>query len=1200
MKGLGTNRNRHLSDSCEPSSGHTEALYSQKTSTLPRSPYLLSPTMDHYGTMDPHLYPSANPGSLPPDCMLPLNNQLSNSSTFPRIHYNSYDQSDFSPPGDSIGGISTGTMGTSMSMGMGTGMGMGMAGLSGRTPMITSGSATISHHMTKNQAPSSLLEFDKQLPGGRDGFSTLQFHRTSAVAADKQRTDSPGRIRYMLHSVQKLFAKSQSLESHNMKGNVNGRSTGSGGGSSGTEDGGKQNRRAKSKDRGTKAEATAKRRPRSNMSGYWSSDDLDSSDLSSYHNTMAMMTLGRPTGHDSQGGQTRYIHSGYNTISSSKSSNDVKYQAHTGPGGGGGDRLGGAGRMVMNDNDYMKGGSWSTMTMGQPRQVIQKGSATLDRSLLKSKSCQPELTCNYLQVGRRGDWSSTLGRSGGANEIPCRRMRSGSYVKAMGDMEDSDDSEGSPKPSPKTTARRQSYLRATQQSLSDQLPQRNRTLDYTLLQGELDALWSPLHSVSSLHQLGRSMSSCLPSLRELSNNRSLDNLDCIGGTISSLPHWDDDDFSQACSTLGRRSCLGQLRDLEMSHHYEDRSSESTFRDSRSHSQDNPEPLDLPMPTCFRSRSHSYLRAIQAGCSQDDDTASIDSGCSPPPIDTTVRTYSTNTDGPSTQWKTWKEQFGSYLIATGLDKAPKEKQLAIFLQRLGTDRQRILPTHTVSSCITTCKKAAPPPVPPRTTSKPYISVTVQSSTESAQDNYLDQQDRRSEVNSQSSHAHSNSSDSLDSTRANSLARGIPRPPHIIPTPIAIPREPIAPTTTNASTETSDSLVQHESLKSGLNKGNLVAEEPLVAPVPRRKLSSIGIQVDCIQEVPREETPPLAKFQSIGVQVEDGWQLSRSSSMASKQETDSDTQDIPVTSHINNAKHFEKKVMVNSASQSMSSPPGQEYLDNGDTTGVNSSPPPPRQILNRSTTRSSSSSFSESLDPALDPSSLPPPDPWLESGNGSNSNCPQSGGAGTLCRRDGHWFLKLLQAETGRMEGWCQQMEQETKDNQLSEEVLGKVRSAVGCAQLLMSQKFQQFRGLCEQNLNVNANPRATAQDLAGFWDLLQLSIEDISLKFDELYHLKSNDWQPMPSAAAQSPPERKDGEKEAAPASKKPGKGRPSLGREKSADSSSTSSSASAEKQRHEARKRLLAAKKAASFRQNSATESADSIEIYVPEAQTRL
>lgn len=51
-------------------------------------------------------------------------------------------------------------------------------------------------------------------------------------------------------------------------------------------------------------------------------------------------------------------------------------------------------------------------------------------------------------------------------------MRSGSYVKAMGDMEDSDDSDGSPKPSPKSAARRQSYLRATQQSLSDQMPSR--------------------------------------------------------------------------------------------------------------------------------------------------------------------------------------------------------------------------------------------------------------------------------------------------------------------------------------------------------------------------------------------------------------------------------------------------------------------------------------------------------------------------------------------------------------------------------------------------------------------------------------------------------------------------------------------------------------------------------------------------------
>ncbi|XP_031423871.1 disks large-associated protein 4 isoform X3 [Clupea harengus] len=1126
MKGYGPQqRSRHLSESCDPSSGPGEPHY--PPATLPRSPYLLSPTaMDHYGTLDPHQYsPTPVPGGLPPDCMLPLNSQLSTSSTFPRIHYNShYEQGDFSPTsmqgGDSIGGISTGTMGTSVSMGMGMGLGMG------RSAMITSGSATISGG-GKNRLPPNLIDqFEK---GQRDGFSTLQYHRTTAVAAaaKQQRTDSPGRIRYLVHSVQKLFAKSQSLESSGMKGSVNGRSANSsgGGGSSSGEDA--KHRRSKSKDRGTKSDSGPKRRPRSNMSGYWSSDDLD--EVSNYRNPMAMMTLGRQgtglvPGQDSQGTSKYFVH-GYNTISEhslkpSKSNNDLKYQGLStlpGPGGGGGDGsgggrgVGGGGGMVAG-GDFGRGGPWATLTLGQTRQVVQKGSATLDRSMLKSKSCHQDLACQYLQVRgwtpSGGDWNSTLGRSGGPGEIPCRRMRSGSYVKAMGDLEDSEDSEGSPKPSPKTAARRQSYLRATQQSLSDQLPPRN----------------------------------CLPSLRELSGNRSLDNLDCIGGS-SPFPRWDDDDFSQGCNTLGRSSCMSQVRDMEMGHRYGEESC-SEFGETHPHSHGHArshsrpeEPPDLPMPTCFRSRSHSYLRAIQAGCSQDDDTASVDSD-SPPPTATTVRTYSSS---------------------------------------------------TVSTCITTCKKVAPPPVPPRTTSKPFISVTVQSSTESAQDGYLDGHERKSEANSQS--GHSNSSDSLDSTRASSLAK-CPRPQQL---PVASPRDPpaVIPTATVISPPEARPVpaapqAQNEPAKGGLR--------PDIEPLPRRKLSSIGIQVDCIQEVQRVETPPLARFQSIGVQVEDGWQLSRSSSMASKQETDTESQDSAPTP-APAPKPGEKKIMVNSSSQVADSPPPpttsqqpQLSLDNGDHNddeAVTTSGPARQLLTSRSATRSSSSSFSESLDPALDPSSLPPPEPWMESGNGTAGAGPGSGGP-AMCRRDGHWFLKLLQAETGRMEGWCQQMDLEVQEHQLSEEVLGKVRSAVGSAQLLMSKKFQQFRGLCEQNLNVNANPRPTAQDLAGFWDLLQLSIEDISLKFDELYHLKANDWK-----VDRDSPDKQENQKPVPAVPKKPGKSKPAMGREKSSD-------AAADKQRQEARKRLMAAKRAASVKQNSATESADSIEIYVPEAQTRL
>ena len=145
--------------------------------------------------------------------------------------------------------------------------------------------------------------------------------------------------------------------------------------------------------------------------------------------------------------------------------------------------------------------------------------------------------------------------------------------------------------------------------------------------------------------------------------------------------------------------------------------------------------------------------------------------------------------------------------------------------------------------------------------------LQSSTESAQeDTYLqDLQDRRSEATSQSSHAHSNSSDSLDSSHANSLARGIPRPLQTITAvPVALAREPYASAilgaigtasavaaTANACTDTNDArshshahsharahshastAVQHDlpPLRTGGGggggKGGLLGEEPLVA-------------------------------------------------------------------------------------------------------------------------------------------------------------------------------------------------------------------------------------------------------------------------------------------------------------------------------------------------------------------------------------
>ncbi|NXS59362.1 DLGP4 protein, partial [Brachypteracias leptosomus] len=980
MKGLGDNRSRHLSDNLD---SPQDSLYAPQD----RNPYLLSPT-DSF-TMDPR-FPAQN--TLSGDCLLPLNNQISNSSTFPRIHYNSH----FEVPDDN--------------------------------PFPSHAQAT-----KINRLPANLLDqFEKQLPIHRDGFSTLQFQRSDA----KHRSESPGRIRHLVHSVQKLFAKSQSLEGPS-KGNVNGKK--------GADDP-KQNRRSKSKDRAKTSEP--KRRTRSNISGWWSSDDNLDSDTCSYRNPMGLMTLGRQPDHS----QPKYFMHAYNTISehmlkSSKSNNDLKVTPCTNI-------------PINNDSNYIKRGSWSTLTLSHAREVCQKASATIDKALLKSKSCHQDLAYHYLQVPQ-GEWNNTLSRDKDS-EIPCRRMRSGSYIKAMGD-DDSEDSETSPKPSPKTAARRQSYLKATQQSLSEQ--------STTQSPNAAPIPGTPLTPLSFA-------------------GRSLDRLDSVEILLPpKFPTWEEE-YNQISDSVNDSALLPvQAPEPELGEQYEP-ACDSTYSEAESAAA---EVLDLPLPSYFRSRSHSYLRAIQAGCSQEEDSGSVRS-ISPPPA-------------------------GSL------------------------SGSRTLPTNSSSSCLVAYKKT-PPPVPPRTTSKPFISVTVQSSTESAQDTYLDSQDHKSEVTSQS--GLSNSSDSLDSTRTPSVTRGS------VVTP---------------ARDTPELPQKNATLKS--DKGTLTSEEPKVENIPKRKLSSIGIQVDCLQPVAKEEPPPPAtKFQSIGVQVEDDADMSclllvsrnsHSRSMSSKQDTDSDTQE------------------PNNSSCKSSERSLAECPQHNNSIGVDATtrqPAKPSQIKRNL-------SYGENNDPALEPSSLPPPDPWLETSSTSPSEPTQPG----ACRRDGYWFLKLLQAETERLEGWCRQMDQETKENNLSEEVLGKVLSAVGSAQLLMSQKFQQFHGLCEQNLNPNANPRPTAQDLAGFWDLLQLSIEDISMKFDELYHLKANSWQLAET------PERKEEKKPPPPVPKKPAKSKSQLNRDKASDS---------DKQRQEARKRLMAAKRAASVRQNSATESADSIEIYVPEAQTRL
>ncbi|XP_023097548.1 disks large-associated protein 1 isoform X2 [Prionailurus viverrinus] len=987
MKGLSGSRSHHHGVTCD-------AACDSLSHHSDRKPYLLSP-LEHHPADHPY-YTQRN--SFQAECVGPFSDPLA-SSTFPRRHYTSQQE---------------------------------LKDECALVPRTLAAKA--------NRIPANLLDqFERQLPLSRDGYHTLQYKRTAV----EHRSDSPGRIRHLVHSVQKLFTKSHSLEGPS-KGSVNG-----GKASPDETQTGRYGKRSKSKERRADPKARANASP-----GWWSSDDNLDGDVCIYHAPSGVMTMGRCPDRSA----SQYFMEAYNTISeqavkASRSNNDVKCSTC-------------ANLPVNLDAPLLKKSAWSsTLTVSRAREVYQKASVNMDQAMVKSESCQQERSCQYLQVPQ-DEWTGYTPR-GKDDEIPCRRMRSGSYIKAMGD-EDSGDSDTSPKPSPKVAARRESYLKATQPSLTE------------LTTLKISNEHSPKLQIRS-HSYLRAVS-------EVSINRSLDSLDPAGLLTSPKFRSRNESYMRAMSTIS------QVSEMEVNGQFES-VCESVFSELESQAV---EALDLPMPGCFRMRSHSYVRAIEKGCSQDDECVSLRSS-SPPRTTTTVRTIQSST--------------GVIKLSSAVE---------------------------VSSCITTYKKT-PPPVPPRTTTKPFISITAQSSTESAQDAYMDGQGQRGDIISQS--GLSNSTESLDSMKAltaaieaaNAQIHG-PASQHMSNNPATV-----TTTTTIATVTTEDRKKDH---------------------FKKNRCLSIGIQVDDAEEPEKTgENKAPSKFQSVGVQVEEEKcfrRFTRSNSVTTAVQADLDFHD--------NLENSLESIEDNSCP----GPMARQFSRDASTSTVS---------IQGSGNHYHACAADDDFDADFDPSILPPPDPWID----SITEDPLEAVQRSVCHRDGHWFLKLLQAERDRMEGWCQQMEREERENNLPEDILGKIRTAVGSAQLLMAQKFYQFRELCEENLNPNAHPRPTSQDLAGFWDMLQLSIENISMKFDELHQLKANNWKqmdPLDKKERRAPP----------PVPKKPAKGPAPLIRERSLESS----------QRQEARKRLMAAKRAASVRQNSATESAESIEIYIPEAQTRL
>lgn len=320
MKGLSGSRSHHhgvtCDSACDSLSRHAD-----------RKPYLLS-LVEHHPADHPYYTQRT---SFQAECVGPFSDPLA-SSTFPRRHYTSQQE------------------------------------LKDECALVPRTLAT-----KANRIPANLLDqFERQLPLSRDGYHTLQYKRTAV----EHRSDGPGCIRHLVHSVQKLFTKSHSLEGPS-KGSVNG-----GKASPDETQTVRYGKRSKSKERRPEP------KPRNNTSpGWWSSDDNLDSDMCIYHSPSGVMTMGRCPDRSA----SQYFMEAYNTISeqavkASRSNNDVKCSTCTN-------------LPVTLDAPLLKKSAWSsTLTVSRAREVYQKASVNMDQAMVKSESCQQERSCQYLQV----------------------------------------------------------------------------------------------------------------------------------------------------------------------------------------------------------------------------------------------------------------------------------------------------------------------------------------------------------------------------------------------------------------------------------------------------------------------------------------------------------------------------------------------------------------------------------------------------------------------------------------------------------------------------------------------------------------------------------------------------------------------------------------------------------------------------------
>lgn len=95
-----------------------------------------------------------------------------------------------------------------------------------------------------------------------------------------------------------------------------------------------------------------------------------------------------------------------------------------------------------------------------------------------------------------------------------------------------------------------------------------------------------------------------------------------------------------------------------------------------------------------------------------------------------------------------------------------------------------------------------------------------------------------------------------------------------------------------------------------------------------------------------------------------------------------------------------------------------------------------------------------------------------------------------------FRNILNTEAKNLSQLCDRWSQAIEEVE-DEDFVGSIRSTIGQAKLLMSQRFKQFSSLIDDcEFNTGKLP-TRLNDLSGFWEMISFQVVDVVKKFEKL-------------------------------------------------------------------------------------------------------